>query len=170
METFFRLTTRERRLQFVYLLAATILLSLIISWVAFRNYTYRRIEHEYLSGQIDQQRAILQAQKQYLPLLDSAYRAIVAYQPQVNAVFVEVDIEDHLNDIRRLSDSQADGLRFRAFGQIADFYRMMFVDKKVVWSKQTNINLFRKQLDDCGVGLTPSSGAAVTVPSTTPSR
>jgi len=169
METFFRLTTRERRLQFLYLLAVTLFLSLVISWIAFRN-AHQSASYDYLTEKVRQQQQLLRAQKQYLPLLDSAYRGIVAYQPQVNAVFVEVDIDDQLNEIRRLSDSQRDGTRFRSFGQIADFYKMMYVDKKIIWSKQSNVNLFRKQLDDCSVGLTPGSGAAVAAPSTPPTR
>jgi hypothetical protein len=170
METFFRLRTRERRLQFMYLLAAVVVLSALISGIAFRNYSYPRFESQYLAEQINQQEQILKAQKERLPLLDSAYRAIIAYEPRINAVFVEVDIEEHLNDIRRLSNPQTAGIQFRSFAQIADFYKMMYLDKKITWNKQTNINLFRKQLDDCSVGLVPGPAAAGTpvAPTTTP--
>ncbi|MFD2934967.1 type VI secretion system TssO [Spirosoma flavum] len=172
METFFRLTTRERRLQFIYLLSAISILSIMISWIAFRNDTYSQAESKRLSDKIKKQEQILRNQLENMPLLDSAYRSIIAYQPQVNAIFVEVEIEDHLNEIRRLSGQQAEGIQFRSFGQIADFYKMMYVDKKVVWSKQSNINLFRKQLDDCSVGLFPGSSpsTAAATPSVTSSR
>ncbi|GAB3769495.1 hypothetical protein GCM10028818_05640 [Spirosoma horti] len=165
MNTFFRLTMRERRLQFLYLLAAISLLSVLVSWIAFRNRTYSSAESKYLSDQIKLKERILTSQLDNLPLLDSAYHSIVAYQPQINAVFIEVDIEDHLNEIRRLSGPQQEGTRFRTFAQIADFYRMMYVDKKLVWSKQSNISLFRKQLDDCSVGMFPGSAPA-TAPTT----
>ncbi len=146
---------RERRLQFLYLLAAIGVLTLLTSWIVFRNQNYSSDEADYLSEQIRGKEQMLKKQLAKLPLLDSAYRSIVAYRPEVNAIFVEVDIEEHLNEIRRLSAPQADGTRFRAFAQIADFYKMMYVDKKVVWSKQSNIGLFQKQLDDCGVGMFP---------------
>jgi len=151
---------RERRLQFLYLLAAISVLTLLTSWIVFRNQHYSSDEADYLSEQIRGKEQMLKKQLANLPLLDSAYRSIVAYRPEVNAIFVEVDIEEHLNEIRRLSAPQADGTRFRAFAQIAEFYKMMYVDKKVVWRKQSNIGLFQKQLDDCGVGMFP--GAATT--------
>jgi hypothetical protein len=172
MNTFFRLAMRERRLQFLYLLVAISVLTLLVSWIAFRNQDYSRTEANYLSEQIRGKEQMLKRQLTNLPLLDSAYRAIVAYRPEVNAIFVEVDIEEHLNEVRRLSAPQADGTRFRAFAQIADFYKMMYVDKKVVWSKQSNIGLFQKQLDDCSVGMfpgaAPGASAASAAPTSTP--
>ena len=161
METFFRLATRERRLQFIYLVTAISGLTVLISGIAFRNNTYSQAEARRLSDRIKQQEQTLRNQLDNMPLLDSTYRAIVAYQPQVNAIFVEVELEDHLNEIRRLSAPQANGIQFRSFAQIADFYRMMYVDKKVVWSKQSNIGLFSKQLDDCSVGLAPAASPVV---------
>ncbi|WP_097126847.1 type VI secretion system TssO [Spirosoma fluviale] len=160
METFFRLTMRERRLQFIYLLAALCLLTLFISFVAFKNNTYSSSESKRVSNKIKQQEQILKSQLRNMPLLDSAYQSIVAFQPQVNAVFVEVEIEEDLNDIKRLSTSQLDNTRSRSFGQIADFYRMMYIDKKIVWSKQSNISLFRTQLDNCSVGLISNAAPA----------
>lgn len=173
MESFFRLATRERRLQFIYLLAAIIGLTVLISAIVFRNNTYSQTEAKRLSDRIRQQEQTLRNQMDNMPLLDSTYRAVVAYQPQVNAIFVDVEIDDHLNEIRRLSGLQANGIQFRSFAQIADFYRMMYVDKKVVWSKQSNIGLFNKQLDDCSVGLAPAANpvsAAPTGPSVTSSQ
>lgn len=160
---------RERRLQFIYLLVSIVILSGITSWIAFRNDTYSTAESKRLSDKIKLQEQILKNQLVNMPLLDSAYRSIVAYQPQVNAIFVEVEIDDHLNEIRRLSSPQTDGIQFRSFAQIADFYKMMYVDKKVAWSKQSNINLFRKQLDDCSVGLFPGAGSAAGASTATPS-
>ncbi|QJW91629.1 type VI secretion system transmembrane protein TssO [Spirosoma taeanense] len=166
MNTFFRLAMRERRLQFLYLLTAISLLTLLVSLIVFRHQAYSRTEANYLSNYIRGKEQMLKSQMNNLSLLDSAYRAIVAYKPEVNAIFVEVDIEEQLNEIRRLSAPQADGTRFRAFAQIADFYKMMYDDKKVAWSKQSNISLFQKQLDDCSVGLFPGSVTATPVPAT----
>lgn len=162
---------RERRLQFIYLLVAISLLSVVVSWIAFRNKTYSSAESKYLSDQIKMKERLLKSQLDNVPLLDSAYHSIVAYQPQINAVFIEVDIDDRLNEIRKLSNPQMEGTQFRTFAQIADFYRMMYVDKKLVWSKQSNISLFRKQLDDCSVGMFPGAAPAPAAnPSVTSSR
>lgn len=122
------------------------------SWVMFRNYDSPQRNTAFLVEQISRQRQMLADQQGHFVLLDSAYRAIVAYQPQVNAVFVEVDIEGQLADIRALSKQSSDGIRFRSFAQIADFYKMMYTDKKILASKKSNIKLFQKQLDGCEIG------------------
>ena len=163
MDTFFRLASREQRLQLIYLLAATGVLTFLVNLIAFQDHEHSRIDAIYLSDYIRSKEKLLKDQLNNLSLLDSAYRAIVAYQPQVNAIFVEADIEAQLNEIRRLSTPQADGTRFRAYAQIADFYQMMYVDKKLLWSKESNINLFQKQLDDCGAGIVPVTTAAAPI-------
>ncbi len=124
----------------------------VASWIMFRNYDSPQRNTAYLVEQISRQRQMLADQQGHFVLLDSAYRAIVAYQPQVNAVFVEVDIEGQLADIRALSKQNSDGIRFRSFAQIADFYKMMYTDKKVLSSKKSNIQLFQKQADECEIG------------------
>lgn len=166
METFFRLSTRERWLQFMYLLAAIGTLSVLISWIAFRNYAYSNDESKRLSDKIRQREQILENQLQHMQLLDSAYRSIVAYQPQIKAIFVEEEIDHQLNEIRRLSNPQTDGTQFKSFTQIADFYKMMYTDKKVIYATQFNSTLFRTQLDNCSVGRSsPAPGPSGTAPS-----
>ena len=155
MTPLFSFLTRERRLQFAYLLGAVLALWVGASWILFRSYDRAPQNSDYLVNQISRQRQVLADQKDHFVLLDSTYKAIVAYQPQFNAVFVEVDIEGQLADIRSLSGQQAEGIRFRSFAQIADFYKMIYTDKKVLWSKQANIQLFRKQADECEVGYQP---------------
>lgn len=138
-----------------------------------RNYDSPPRNSDYLVEQISRQRQILADQQGHFILLDSTYRAILAYQPQVNAVFVEVDIEGQLADIRSLSGQQAEGIRFRSFAQIADFYKMVYTDKKVLWSKQSNIQLFRKQADECELGYQREMGPVIInnpPPPTAPAR
>ena len=152
MTPLFSFQTRERRLQLLVLFGAVMGLWGVASWIMFRNYDSPQRNTAYLVEQISRQRQMLADQQGHFVLLDSAYRAIVAYQPQVNAVFVEVDIEGQLADIRALSAHKTDGVRFRSFSQIADFYKMMYTDKKVLSSKKTNSQLFRKQADECEIG------------------
>lgn len=169
MSQLFSFQTRERRLQLLYLLGAVIGLWVVVSWIIFRSYDSPQRNTAYLVEQISRQRQILADQEGHFVLLDSAYRAIVAYQPQVKAVFVEVDIEGQLADIRALSKQNSDGIRFRSFTQIADFYKMMYTDKKVLASKKANIQLFQKQADECEIGYKRDLGpVTVTTPPASP--
>lgn len=153
MTPLFSFMTRERRLQLAYLLGAVLGLWGLASWVMFRNYDSAHGNTDYLVEQISLQRELLTNQQKHYVLLDSTYRAIVAYQPQVRAVFVEVDIEGQLADIRSLSGRTGGGVRFRSFAQMASFYKMMYTDKKILWSKHVNTDLFRKQADECEIGF-----------------
>lgn len=173
----FTLHSRENRFLFGYLLLATGLLTALAVWVLYRSYDFSAINAGDLSGKIKRNRQLFDEQKRNLPLLDSAHQAVVAYRPEVTAIFVEADIENQLSNIRRLyvrrlytTDEANDTVRFfRAFDQVANFYQMLYRDKKILASKQYNAQLFAEQLADCKIGFRSKAPAGTASPvATTP--
>jgi hypothetical protein len=168
------LYSREHRFLFVYLLLATGLLAGLTCWVLCRNYSFKTENVGYLSDKLKREQQLFEEQKNYLPLLDSAHHTIAAYRPEVTAVFVEADIDNQLNDIRRLyvrrvytTNASDDTVRFfRAFSQVADFYRMLYRDKKILATRQANVKLLAGQLAECKIDFqakVPASSSAPVV-------
>jgi len=153
METVTLISRRERRIQFIYLLGLVCLLTALAGWAVFANYDYPQLSGTYLAEKIAQEKKIIQSGNQYTVLLDSTYRSIVTYQPETKAVFLEADINNQIDDIREIYANYRQDIRYKSFAQIADLYKMMYVDKKVLWSKQSNILLFKRQLEDCEAGF-----------------
>ncbi len=170
------LYSRENRFLFVYLLLATGLLTGLTSWVLCRNHSFRTENVGYLSDKLRRQQQLFEEQKNYLPLLDSAHHTVVAYRPEVTAVFVEADIDNQLNDIRRLyvrrvysTNAADDTVRFfRAFDQAANFYQMLYRDKKILATRQANVRLLAGQLAECKIDFQAKAPAGASAPVVAP--
>ena len=136
-------------------MSTLLVISILINWIVFRKLGFPHYNTQNLTQQIAQQQQALNRQSSYLPELDSAYKAIAMYQPQMNAVFMEVDIENQLNHIRDISGSDMISNHYQAFRQISDLYRMMYFDKKILWGQQQNRQFFSDQLESCSSGIQP---------------
>lgn len=170
------LHSREHRFLFVYLLVATGLLAGLTSWVLCRNYSFKTENVGYLSDKLKREQQLFEEQKNYLPLLDSAHHTLATYRPEVTAVFVEADIDNQLSDIRRLyvrrvytANASDDTVRFfRAFSQVADFYRMLYQDKKILATRQDNVRLLAGQLAECKLDFQAKAPAGTSAPVVAP--
>ena len=158
--------SREHRFLFGYLLLATLLLAGVASWVLYHSYDFPSVNAVYISNKIKRQQRLFDEQKQYVPMLDSAHQAVATFRPEVTAVFQEADIENQISDIRRLYTANDTVVFFRAFDQAADFYSMLYHDKKILSGKEANVRLFAKQLETCTVGFqakAPAGTSSATV-------
>ncbi|NDV65224.1 type VI secretion system transmembrane protein TssO [Bacteroides sp. 224] len=108
---------------------------------------------EFVISKMDRIREFQALQSQQLIVVDSIYRKIKAFDPGVNASYEESDIKFYLNDIRRLYDDHNYDGRYKIFNQLPNFYNMWFADRKEYWSKQQNIIRFRRNLEECEIGL-----------------
>lgn len=170
------LHSRENRFLFGYLLLATALLTGLAGWVLCRNYSFQTENMSYLSDKLRRQQQLFDEQKDYLPLLDSAHQEVVAYRPEITAVFLEADIENQLSDIRRLyvrrmytTNDADDTVRFfRAFNQVANFYQMLYRDKKILATKQSSVKLLAGQLAECKIDFQAKAPAGTAAPAVAP--
>lgn len=166
------LHSREHRFLFSYLLLATGLLAGLAGWILCRNYDLQAENVGFLFEKLKRQEQVFKEQRDYLPKLDTAYRAIVAYRPEVTAVFLEADIENQLNDIRRLyvrrmytTNTADDTTRFfRAFDQVANFYQMLYWDKKILATRQSTVKLLADQLAACKIDYNNKAPAGTVGP------
>lgn len=85
---------------------------------------------------------------------DSLYSRIERFDPNVNASFEENDIKFLINDLKGQYENSLWDKRYKVFYHISVFYDMWFADKKVLWSKKSNIITFRNNLEKCEMGLT----------------
>ncbi len=86
-------------------------------------------------------------------IIDSIYNRIKTFNPGVNANYEENDIKFYLNDIKSIYDKNSYDGRYKLFNQVSGFYSMWFDDRKELWSKRQNIAAFKKNLEDCEIGL-----------------
>jgi hypothetical protein len=145
---------REKTIGFVYV-SVLFGIATFISCRCLFYYTGNKSEtrKEFVIAKMGRIRAFQSIQEEQTVLVDSMYNKIKAFNPGINAGYEENDIKYYLNDIKRLySDNSYDG-RYKIFSQVSGFYSMWFADRKELWSKQQNITGFRKNLEDCRIGL-----------------
>ena len=102
----------------------------------------------------DRQNRLIADQTAYNKLCDSLYLRIERFDPGVNASFEESDIKFLIADLKSVYEKNAVDVRYKVFYHTAQFYDMWFADKKILWSKQANVERFRENLQQCEMGLT----------------
>ena len=150
-------TTRNRRektIGFVYVSILFAAATFACCWCLF-YYTDTKSEtrKEFVIAKMDRIRAFQHIQEEQMLIVDSIYNKIKTFDPGVNANYEENDIKFYLTEIKKLYDDNSYDGRYKIFSQVPNFYNMWFSDKKELWSKRQNIIRFRKNLEDCQIGL-----------------
>ncbi|GAF05242.1 type VI secretion system transmembrane protein TssO [Saccharicrinis fermentans] len=84
---------------------------------------------------------------------DSLYARINSFDPGVQASYEESDIKFLINDLRHIYSQNSWDRRLKLFEHIANFYDSWLIDKKELWSKKQNIITFKKNLEECEIGI-----------------
>jgi len=151
------LSAREINIYFIYLLLVLICSVWGISWLVFRNYNTNDVTTRSLVyRKAAQERIFLKKQKEALSLIDTAYKAIKIFNPALNAVYADNDIKNQLRNIKAYYGDNEGAVRYKIFAQTAAFYMMLLDDKKILQKKQSNVLLFKNQLQKCQIGFKES--------------
>lgn len=145
---------REKTMGLLYVLFFFSVTSFACCW-SLRYYSDNKSDtrKEFVIAKMDRIRAFQEEQSRQIVIVDSIYNKIKEFNPGVNASYEENDIKFYLNDIKKLYEEKSYDGRYRIFNQVSNFYNMWFADKKELWSKQQNIDKFKKNLEDCQIGL-----------------
>ncbi|MDH6309479.1 hypothetical protein M2451_003839 [Dysgonomonas sp. PFB1-18] len=146
---------RERVIGFVYV---SLLFAVTTALCCFCLFYYSSddktmAQKEFAIAKMDRIRGFQDMQSNEMVIIDSIYNKIRAFNPGINASYEENDIKFYLNDIKSIYDKNSYDGRYKIFNQVSSFYSMWFDDKKELWSKQQNIVTFKKNLEDCEIGL-----------------
>lgn len=146
--------TREKTIGFIYVSLLFIVTTFACCW-SLTYYTDGKAEtrKEFVIAKMDRIKSFQDTQNEQMLIVDSIYNKIGVFNPAINASYEENDIKFYLNDIKKLYDDNSYDGRYKIFQQTSNFYHMWFSDRKELWSKQQNIVRFKKNLEDCQIGL-----------------
>lgn len=150
---------RERTIAFVYVclfftVTTAICCALLSYYQSSGNIHSRKT---FAISKMDRIRSYQTIQSRQLVVVDSLYNQIRDFNPAVNASYEESDIKFYLNDLKGLYNRNSHDGRYKIFLQVSNFYGMWFDDRKELWSKQKNIKVFKKNLEECETGLRKKS-------------
>lgn len=145
---------RERTIGFVYVsilfLVATVACCICLFYYTDNKANTRK---EFVIAKMDRIREFQHIQNEQILIIDSIYNRVRTFDPGINASYEENDIKFYLNDIKKLYDNNSYDGRYKIFNQTSNFYNMWFSDRKELWSKRQNIIRFKKNLEECEIGL-----------------
>lgn len=146
---------REKTIAFVYVCVFFVVTTVIccISLVYYQSSENIKGQKTFAISKMDRIRSYQDIQNKEMTVIDSLYNQIKGFNPEINASYEESDIKFYLNDLKSIYSKNSHDGRYKIFFQISNFYSMWFDDKKELWSKQKNINTFKKNLEDCEIGL-----------------
>ena len=146
---------REKTIGFVYVLllflAVSICCCMIIFWTNSDFDTTR--QKDIVLVKVEKIKKFQETQKEYKPVVESLYNRIYKLKPGINAQYEEEDIKYLLNDLKNTYQNNGWDNRYKVFMHVADFYQMWLTDKKELWSKRENISTFKRNLEECEIGL-----------------
>ena len=85
--------------------------------------------------------------------VDSLKNRIRSFNPGVVALYEESDIKYLINELKEVYEKAPSDNRYKMFFHAAVFYEAWFTDKKELWSKRENMTNFKKNLEECEIGL-----------------
>lgn len=147
---------REKIIGFIYVFLLFAVATTICCLLLFYYNSDFRVfsQKDFVITKMDRIREYQDIQSNTYATVDSLYNKINRYNPGVNAIYEENDIKFMLNDLKNIYEKHPWDSRYKSFLHVSEFYSMWFVDKKDLWSKKDNIQRFKRNLEECEVGLT----------------
>jgi len=145
-----KLSIKERREQFLFFVALFVFTVGLLSFGMFYSgNSGHEISKEELEVKINENEVFENMVKETMPIVDTTFRQITRYNPNVQAVFLKNDIQLSLGSIKAAFDRKASDSRYKIFVQTAQLYDRLFYDRQEQNRNITDIELYKKQLEDC---------------------
>lgn len=145
---------RERMMAFLYVLllfsVTTTMCCVFLFHYSNKKTTTRK---EFAIAKMNRIHEFQHIQNDRVAMVDSTYAKVRDFDPSINASYKENDIKFYMNTIKSVYESNTYDARYKVFFQVSNFYNMWFADKKELWSKKQNIQRFKKNLEECEIGL-----------------
>lgn len=146
---------RERVIGYVNISFLFVVLTAVCCGILFYYNSDKKVmtQKVFVIAKMDRIREFQSMQREEMVIIDSIGNKIKYFNPGINASYEENDIKFYLNDIKNVYDKNSYDGRYKIFAQVSNFYNMWFADRKELWSKQQNVTTFKKNLEECELGL-----------------
>lgn len=145
-----KLSLKERREQFLFFTALFLFTLSSLGFGIFYSAKSRyEISKNELEVKISENLAFEEMVRETMPAIDSSYKQIVRFDPNVQAVFLRSDIQNQLNSIKAAYERRAADSRYKTFIQTSQLYDLLFYDKQELKGNLRDVESLKRNLDDC---------------------
>lgn len=146
---------QEKRMSFIYVLLFFTVTTALCCFLIFYCDTdgQQPSDKKSVISKIDRIRTYQEVQSNQYTNIDNLLKNIEAFAPGVQAIYEENDIKFSLNNLKNLYEQNSWDKRYKVFMHTATLYSDWLTDKKELWGKKQNIQNFKKNLEDCEIGI-----------------
>ncbi|WP_316804312.1 type VI secretion system transmembrane protein TssO [Pedobacter nototheniae] len=145
-----KLSLKERREQFLFFTGLFVLaVGLLGFGIFYSPKSPYQISKTELELKISENEAFEDMVKETMPTIDTTYKQIIRFDPNVQAVFLKSDIQNSLNSIKSAYERKASDSRYKTFIQTSQLYDILFYDKQEMKGNLRDIEGLKRNLDDC---------------------
>ena len=145
-----KFSLKERREKFLFFLGIFLVTASILCVALFYNYgDEASVSKDEFAKRITEEEQFEDLVTQALPAVDTTYTKIVKFNPNVQAVFLENDINNSLGAIRSYYNRRPYDARYKCFIQSSKMLQSLFYDKRELTGNYNDIGNINKLLEDC---------------------
>ena len=155
MQVNITLSNKEKRHYFLYLLGMMLITILIVSVLTLRKFPSPFGDADLHSVLVLEEKSKFdEAQKSIQKNIDSTFALIEKFDPEKNDPMKENAIDIGISDIgNAFKITAVTDKRQNGYTRIANFYKMYELDKKNMHISTENVDLFKKQYDNCLINV-----------------
>jgi len=145
-----KLSIKERREQFQFLLALFIATVFLLCFGIFYTAKSRHeISKTELEEKVRQDQEFEDMVKSTRPTIDSTYKQIIRFDPNVQASFLKNDIQMAIGAIKSAYERKAFDSRYKTFIHTSQLYNILFYDRLEQKGNLADVERVKKNFDDC---------------------
>lgn len=154
------LSIKERQEQFIFLCILAIFTTGLLSWLLFDSSDLKTATmKEKLAQKVKEEKQFEAVIAEMKPAVDTTYKKIMDFDPNVQALFLESDILNSIASIKAAYQRRSYDVRYKAFLEEAQLLETLFYDKKELRGNNRNIEKLNADLDRCRLSMRNIQGA-----------
>lgn len=149
-----KLSVKDRQEQFLFLIGIFLVSMGLLGFGFFYDSgEQQKISKEVLMESLSRDMEFEETVKVQRATIDTAYKEITVFDPNVRAAFLENDIKNTLSSIKSNYDRKAFDLRYKSFLQVSTLYNMLFFNRRELKGNNNDLENLKKSLEDCKLSV-----------------
>lgn len=149
-----KISVKDRQEQFLFLIGIFLVCMGLLGFGFFYDSgEQQKISKEVLMESLSQDMEFEETVKVQRATIDTAYKEIIVFDPNVRAAFLDNDIKNTLSSIKSNYDRKAFDLRYKSFLQVSTLYNMLFFNRRELKGNNNDLENLKKSLEDCKLSV-----------------
>ena len=149
-----KLSVKDRQEQFLFLIGIFLVSMGLLGFGFFYDSgEQQKISKEVLMESLSRDMEFEETVKVQRATIDTAYKEIIVFDPNVRAAFLENDIKNTLSSVKSNYDRKAFDLRYKSFLQVSTLYNMLFFNRRELKGNNNDLENLKKSLEDCKLSV-----------------